>query len=266
MRNREPNEIYAFDDLVAPAPPLPGGVVVSPTFDQLIDHLTSDLVAHALNCVRQFGDFQAAFSGDEGLDPLFMRLMFDPDCRVLPWRRTHLWMVSERCSPRPGEDSLYRPIDESIVEHADIPAEQVHPLPAESRTADRDYERQLRESLSWREKGHDRLDYVLLLMGPDGGVAGLVPGCAALAEQDRLVRFSLADPVASPQVTMTLPLINAARFVAVLAVGPAVASTVRELCRGGEVEDLPARGIDPLNGELRWYLDADACQGAQAVK
>jgi 6-phosphogluconolactonase len=266
VRKRKRIESYGFEEVASSAPPLPGEVVVAPDLDELLDRLSSDLVAHAINCVRRFGDFHLAFSGEEGLDPLFTRLMVDPDCRALPWRRTHLWLVNERCVPLHDDASMFRPIDESIVDHADIPMEQVHPLLAESQTADRDYEHQIREALSWREKGHDRLDYVLLLLGPDGRVAGLVPHADALREERRLVRFSMGEPAGPPQVTMTLPLINAARFVAVVALGSAVSDALWQLTRAdGPVDELPARGIAPLDGELRWYLDAAACGDVEAL-
>jgi hypothetical protein len=29
--------------------------------------------------------------------------------------------------------------------------------------------------------------------------------------------------------------------------------------RAAEVADLPIKGVDPTSGELRWYLDGEAC-------
>jgi 6-phosphogluconolactonase len=243
------------------APPLPGRVVTAETMDDLIDKLAADMVVHAENCVRQFGDFHLALSGGATPQPLYERLMYDPNYRRLPWRRTHLWIVDERCVPFDDPRSNFQFIDETIVDHSDIPRNQVHPIFATSPTADVDYERDLRETLAWREKGQDRLDYVLLGMGGDGHTASLFPHSEALREETRLVRFvehQAADP---PQrITMTFPIINSARFIAVLVAGASKAAMVQRIALGEDsVDDLPIKGVAPLMGELKWYLEAAAC-------
>ena len=84
----------------APVPPrLPGRVVVGSGADEAIDALAAELLLHAVNCVRAFGDFQLALSGGSTPLPLYERLMYDPQYRELPWRRTHLWIVDERRVP-----------------------------------------------------------------------------------------------------------------------------------------------------------------------
>lgn len=252
---------YDLSDPLPSPPPLPGAVVVAATSDELIDKVAADLVIHATNCVRQFGDFHLALSGGSTPEPLYVRLMYDPNYRHLPWRRTHLWIVDERCVPFDHEQSNYRMIRETIVDHADIPPEQVHPMPSTSAKADVEYEEELRSALGWRERGQDRLDYVLLGMGADGHTASLFPGSETLREEKRLVRLSFAESAKTRErITMTFPTINAARFIAVLITGSEKAHTVQ--CVAAEdasVMDLPIRGVQPINGELRWYLDAAAC-------
>lgn len=246
-------------------PPLPGRAVVAETLDDLIDVLAADLVVHAENCVRQFGDFHLALSGGSTPEPLYERLMYDPNYRRLPWRRTHLWVVDERCVPFDDPQSNFRMISETIVDHADIPREQVHPIFAESKTADVDYEREVRETLAWREKGQDRLDFVLLGLGADGHTASLFPHTAALREQQRLILFNDAPAPPSRRVTMTFPLLNSSRFVGVLVAGAAKAEAVSRAAHAVEsVEQLPIKGVEPLHGELRWYLDAPAAGGQDA--
>jgi 6-phosphogluconolactonase len=247
-----------------PTPPkLPGKVVVASDRDELLDKLAADLIVHSLNCVRQFGDFHLALSGGKTPQPLFERLMYDPDCRAIAWRRTHLWMVDERCVPFDDPASNYRMIHETIVEHADIPIEQVHPIEAMSDSADFDYERLIKETLAWRIKGEDRLDYVLLGMGTDGHTASLFPHTDVLEERERFVRFMVAPHVKpSKRVTMTYPLINSSRFIAVLVIGASKAEAIRRVVEGDEpLNELPIKGVQPVSGELRWYLDAEACGG-----
>jgi 6-phosphogluconolactonase len=211
--------------------------------------------------VRAFGDFHLALSGGSTPQPLYRRLMYDPNYRDLPWKRTHLWLVDERRVPFDDERSNFRMIRELIVDHSDIPREQVHAIFPLADHPDIDYERDLTETLGWREPGHDRLDYVLLGLGEDGHTASLFPHSPALASDGRLVLTNAGPSVTPPdRVTMTLRLINGARLVGVMVTGSRKREPVARIVRGGEpVADLPAAGLRPVGGELRWYLDEAAC-------
>lgn len=242
------------------APKLPGTVVVRADGDDLLDALAADLHVHAVNCVRAFGDFHIALTGGERTAALYTQLMIDPAHRQLPWQRTHLWMVDEAAVAFDDDRSAFRHVRETIVDHSDIPRQQVHPIFPLAEDAAARYERELREALGWREKGHDRLDYVLLALGAAGEASALAGGDAE-GGPDRLVRAVRGGAAADPgRISLTLPMINAARFVAVLAVGEALQGAIGRLAAGREGADtLPAAGIRPLGGELRWYLDEDAC-------
>jgi 6-phosphogluconolactonase len=261
-------------------PDLPGSVVIRDTVDDLIDVLAADLMIHANNCVRTFGAFHIALSGGSTPVPFYRRLMYDPNYRGLPWAKTHLWIVDERRVPFQDDKSNFKLINELIGDHSGIPAEQVHPVFALAPDADHEYERMLREELGWRERGQDRLDYVLLGMGSDGHTASLFPHSPALREELarpdelRLVRINEGENVTPPdRVTMTLRLINASRLIAVMVTGESkrqmlerVTTTWRRLQAAGEttptsaeIEALPVLGLSPVGGELRWYLDAPAC-------
>jgi len=254
---------YDVAEIQITPPPLPGEAAAAPTLDEIIDTLAADLVIHAENCIREFGDFHLALSGGPTFEQLYQRLMYDPSYRRLPWRRTHLWIVAETCVPFDHPDSAFGQISEIIGDHADIPSEQMHPIFAQSETAVADYEAALKEALAWREKGHDRLDYVLLTVGAEGRTAGLFPGARAAQQAGNeafVLRTSGADEGADGGVTMAPSLINASRFVALLVTGAAQAPAIERVVRGDEAAGtFPIMGIQPLDGMLKWYLDAAAC-------
>jgi len=250
-----------------PAPPLPGAVMAADTPERLHERLGADLLVQALNCVNQFGDFHLALSGGGTPMPFYERLMTDPNYRAMPWRRTHLWIVDERRVPFEDDKSNYKHIHEIIVEHSDIPAAQVHPMLVMEPDAPAQYERSLREALGWRERGQDRLDFVLLGMGDNGHTASLFPETKVLDERVRWVSTCEGPTVTPPsRVTMTYPLLNAARFVAVLVVGANKAEMIDRVARGADdFHALPIKGIRPHAGELRWYLDRAACGDATPI-
>jgi len=287
------SDSYEID--TPPKPPaLPGSAVVRPNVDALVDAIAADMMVHAMNCVRSFGDFHLALSGGSTPLPLYKRLMYDPNYRGFPWARTHLWIVDERRVAFDDAKSNFRSISETIGDHSGIPPEQVHPIFAMADDADTAYETLLRETLAWREPGHDRLDYVLLGMGADAHTASLFPHSPALKQEleplrrasrgkqsgrvsidagvegddapPRLVRINAGENVTPPdRVTMTLHLINASRFIGVMVTGKGKRGTIEKLVATPRpvtpdvIEELPILGLSPLGGTQRWYLDADAC-------
>lgn len=255
------NPIDIEADPIPPKLPHASAVAVRRDMEDLHSVMAAELFVHAQNCVRQFGDFHLALSGGSTPLPLYTRLMVDPAYRDMPWKFTHLWIVDERRVPFDDDKSNFKHIKEIIAEHADIPEKNVHPMLAMDEKADDLYEQALRECLAWREKGHDRLDYVLLGMGADGHTASLFPGSPAIESRDRLVVINTGPRVTPPdRVTMTYKLINASRFIAVLAGGANKRDKIAELAaNSSSVSDLPIAGIKPVGGSLRWYIDAAAC-------
>lgn len=220
-------------------PALPGTLVLKEDAETVLDAVAADLFIQASNCVRAFGDFHLALSVFPGSEPLLRQIMFDPALRELPWKRTHLWLLDEDFGLPEGAP-LGSTLYDLVVEPSDIPSDQVHLISGEAGAAEHAYERRLKETLGWREKGHDRLDFVLL--SPEHWIAGGLPQAP-----ERLVARHGA------RVSMTHRMVSGSRFLAVLAGGPTVRPTLERVHRG------EAGGVIPIGGELRWYLDPLAC-------
>lgn len=261
MNDHAPNKDHYALEPEAPTPDLPGRVIVRADDEDLHHALGADLLVHAQNCVRQFGDFHLALSGGSTPIPFYRRLMVDPMFRDFPWKRTHIWLVDERRVPLTDDRSNWAQIASILLDHSDIPATHAHAMDATAVDADTRYEQELQSALAWREKGHDRLDFVLLGMGDDGHTASLFPHSPALRERDRLVVINAGPSVTPPdRVTLTYKAINAARFIGVLVTGAKKQQAIARAVDGGDPSDIPILGVEPVgSGELRWYLDRAAC-------
>ena len=247
-------------------PDLPGTVVLRATVDEAIDAAAADLFIHAVNCVRTFGDFHIAMAANAGAEPLLRRLMYDPGCRDLPWTRTHVWLVDESIAPAGATDSRAAALHELVVLPSGIPPNQVHLIDTAAQAPDTLYEAQIREQLGWREKGHDRLDYVLL--GIDGAARRADSRGPGGHERLATVIDEASEGSVQKRVIMTARLVSAARFVGVVAFGAScrglLSAAIAKDPSGIHPED-PRRVLfsprGPVGGELRWYLDSAACPG-----
>jgi 6-phosphogluconolactonase len=129
-----------------------------------------------------------------------------------------------------------------------IPADQVHRMEAERADRDaaaRDYARLL----------PGQLDVLLLGIGPDGHTASLFPGSAALDERQRLVLPVIGAKPPAERMTITPPVIEAARKVVVIVSGGDKAAMVARAIEGPLApQAVPAQ----LARRGTWFLDQAA--------
>ncbi|MEE9212932.1 MAG: 6-phosphogluconolactonase [Phycisphaeraceae bacterium] len=248
---------------------LTGNVHVAQTPDQLYDDLAAVLMVAALRAAEARGVFHLALSGGSTPEPFYVRLVTDPRYRALPWNKTHLWLVDERRVDEHDDRSNYKMIRESLANHVSLRRRQCHPMPVLAKDPAGLYEDELRRIVD-PNVPVPRLDFVVLGMGDDAHTASLFPGSPALSEALRLIVVNDGPTVTPPdRVTMTYPLLNAARHVAVLVTGQRKAATLRRVnehlrTAGPDPQRLPITGIDPASGgsradgNINWYLDAAA--------
>ena len=253
---------YSLEHLARPdLPALPGIVDTPDRGEDVLDLMTADLLAQALDSTHRFGGFHMAFSGSEGLDGLCRRLMFDPDLRRFPWDRTHLWISDDRCVPRNDPLSCYGRLRESLIIPAGIPMSQVHTIPSTDESADEIMHSRLDSELSDRLRGAGRLDCVILDVDEHGRIAGLFSGEDALMEKSRHVRFTRNSHLDEDEfwVSMTLPIINDARMIQVLVQGAAAGEALDGQAKAPKPAlEFPAAGLKESDRILKWYFDQEA--------
>jgi 6-phosphogluconolactonase len=208
------------------------------------------------------GRFAVALSGGETPRTLYRLLARQQFSQKIPWRRVQLYWGDERCVPPDDPKSNYGMARDSLLKHVPIAEENVHRVRGEDppEKAAQAYDAELR-GLAAKERPRSEVpvfDLVLLGLGTDGHTASLFPHSDALAVEDRF-SVATAAPDGSPRVTVTAPVLNAARRVWFLVSGAKKAGMVAEVIEGLRVPlAVPAQGVAPVHGTLTWLLDEDA--------
>jgi 6-phosphogluconolactonase len=208
------------------------------------------------------GRFAVALSGGETPRALYKLLARQQFSQKVPWRRVHLYWSDERCVPPDDPASNYGVARDAFIKHVPITAENVHRMRGEDAPdeAAQAYDAELRGLAVESRPRVDVpvLDLVLLGLGTDGHTASLFPHSDALAVEDSFAVATQA-PDGSSRLTITAPVLNAARRVWFLVTGAKKAGMVAEVIEGLRVPNaVPAQGVAPVHGTLTWFLDEAA--------
>ena len=212
--------------------------------------------------LRERDAFSVALAGGSTPKGLYALLADDPQLRnAIRWEQLDFFWGDERHVPPDHPDSNYRMAHDAMLSKVPVRPERVHRVRTEqpdAALAASLYEAEVRASVA-PSTGIPRFDLVLLGIGTDGHTASLFPGTQALSELTRLVVANWVEKLRGYRITMTLPLLNAARLVVVVAAGEEKAIPVRDAVKPSDAShSLPVQLVRPEDGRLIWLLDRSA--------
>ena len=218
------------------------------------------------SAVAARGAARIAISGGGSPKPVFALLAdpAEPYRNAIAWDRLWIFWVDERCVPPDHPDSNYGVARELLLSKVPLPADHVIRIEGEldPEQAAARYESAIRGHFRLEGAEGPVFDVLQLGMGDDGHCASLFPHTAALHETGRVaIANHVPQQKQSWRVTLTWPVINAARDVFFLIDGPAKADPLGRVLEGPyDPETLPSQLIQPQNGRLLFLLDTAAAE------
>ena len=213
------------------------------------------------------GTRSIALAGGSTPRALYALLASSPWRERADWRDMDWFWGDERTVPPDHPDSNYRMAREALLDPLGIDPAQVHRMPAEASDLTRaaaDYETLIRRRVRPDSHGIPAFDLVLLGIGSDGHTASLFPGSAGLTERSRLIVAHEVPSQRAWRMTMTYPLLRAARNVLFFVTGAAKADVLARIhSPNADPFELPAAGLRTASGRVTWVLDADAARLVQ---
>jgi 6-phosphogluconolactonase len=196
-----------------------------------------------------------ALSGGKTPKRLFEKLS-QSQFKDFPWQSVSLFWSDERFVPDWHTDSNYRMARETLLERLSVKPASICPVNtglSSAEAAAESYAATIGEKFpaSAIENGYPVFDCILLGLGTDGHTASLFPGDLAIEERSRWTAVGRA-PDNSQRITLTLPILNAARRVIFLVTGQEKAAVVAAIING-QGETLPAAMVRAKR--VTWLLD-----------
>jgi 6-phosphogluconolactonase len=168
------------------------------------------------------------------------------------WSNATVWWGDERCVPPDDDLSNYKLAHDMLLSRLKEQPREIHRIRGELQPDDA--ARELDHALDGVQ-----LDFLLLGLGPDGHCASLFPGSPQLDATDRRAVAGPArlEPFVE-RVTMTLPVLQAAKRIVFIVAGESKADAVA-LAFGGDVRhDIPASLTRLSQTPVEVFLDPAA--------
>lgn len=232
----------------------------------LVRCAASTLVSRCAEAIQLRGVFKVALSGGQTPLELFEALASEEWRDCFDWSRMHFFWIDERCVPPDHPASNFGMAHRALLAH--VPAGRVFRMRGELEPvlAAEEYASILQTELGEGDNFpySPTFDCVLLGMGTDGHTASLFPGAPQLEEEHHSVVPALRHEgdVVLPEhhrVTLTLPVLNAARCCLVVVAGAKKRKALRRALTFFSPPELPIQRIRPPKGEVIWMVDRAAC-------
>ena len=214
--------------------------------------------ACAARAIEERGQFVVALSGGSTPRALHACLTSDEWRPRVDWPYVEFCWGDERAVPPEDPQSNFGMARDTLLGPLRIAGERIHRMRGEAADlagAAAEYAVELTRLTGIPAQKAPALDLILLGMGPDAHTASLFPATEALHVSDRWVVANRVPKLETTRLTITFPVIHAARTVVVLVGGAEKAPALRAVMTGlPDPDHFPAQRLADASGTRKARL------------
>jgi 6-phosphogluconolactonase len=239
-------------------------VVVHADPKVLAEAVAARLIVRLLDAQAERGGAGVVLTGGRVAAEVYAALRDGPARDAVDWSTVDFWWGDERFLPAGHADRNETQARAALLDALPVDPARVHPMPAsdgpdgdDPEAAAARYAAELARAARPGTASLPHFDVLLLGVGEDGHVASVFPE-HPVAYETRPVAAVRGAPKPPPvRLTLTIPAINTAEEVWLIATGDGKASAVRLALSGGGPVQVPAAGVHGVDRTL-WLLDRAA--------
>lgn len=234
-------------------------------YNELSEHIADWMVEYICKTLSTKERFSIALTGGSTPKKLYGILASDEYKNKIDWSRANVFVGDERFVPLDDGRSNAKMIQETLLDHVAVNPSHVHFMQTENMSAETSanaYEEVLQYYFH-KNTNEATFDLVLLGMGDDAHTLSLFPGQKeAIDEKTKWCTYLWLEQQNMYRITLTAPVVNAARCVAFLVSGAGKADAFANILhKKYDPLSYPSHIIRPPKGELHWFVDEDVMNG-----
>lgn len=246
----------------------PPEVIVHRDAPLLAKAVAARLVTGLVDAAAARGAASVVLTGGGIGTAVLAELSAAPAADAVDWRHLDVWWGDERFVPTGDPDRNETGARDALLSKVDVDPARVHPMPGPDGPDGDDPEEAAARYATWlrdatRPEDHGEVpsfDVLLLGIGPEGHVASLFPGMPALYDERPVVAVRGSPKPPPTRLSFTLPSIQAAREVWILASGPEKADAIAMALSDAGPVQVPAAGA---RGRQRTLFLIDSAAAAK---
>ncbi|MFJ2032518.1 6-phosphogluconolactonase [Streptosporangium sp. NPDC087985] len=231
-------------------------VVIHRDADMLAKAAAARVITRTVDAQSSKGSASLVLTGGTIGIATLAEIAASPARDAIDWRNLDIWWGDERFLPSGHPERNETGARKALLDHVDVDPARVHVMrgPDSGMTAEESaeaYAEELRRAARPEDHGPaPSFDVLMLGMGPDGHVASLFPGMPSLYETRPVVAVHGAPKPPPTRISLTLPVIQGAREVWLIAGGQEKAGAVRLALSDSGTMQVPAAGARGRQGTL----------------
>ncbi|HCT80265.1 MAG TPA: 6-phosphogluconolactonase [Micromonosporaceae bacterium] len=239
-------------------------VVVHADPDLLAQAAAARLIVKLIDALAARGEASLVLTGGRVAANIYRAVAENPARDAVDWSKVDIWWGDERFLPSGHAHRNETQAREVLLDSLPLDPDRVHPMPPsdgpdgpDPELAAARYADALAKAAGPGSAELPHFDVLLLGVGEDGHVASVFPEHPGVYET-RPVSAVRGSPKPPPiRTTMTLPSINTAEEVWLMAAGPEKARAIGMALAGAGPVQLPAAGVQGVERTV-WLLDRAA--------
>jgi 6-phosphogluconolactonase len=235
-------------------------LLIYKTKAELLNDLAEYIIAIGEKAIAENDRFNFVLTGGNSPKELY-QMLATTYSEKLDWTKVYFFVGDERNVP-PGHESYNGLMaKKSILDPLNVAAD--HIFFVDTTLAPEKAAIEYAKAINEHFDGADlSFDLILLGMGDDAHTASLFPETDVLNSAEVTVDSVYVDKLSTYRITFTAPLINKAKNVAFLVFGESKAEAIKHVIEDEQKNTklYPSQLIDPIDGGLTFFLDAEAAQ------
>jgi 6-phosphogluconolactonase len=231
---------------------------IKKTIPELIKAIAGHFISISKNAIASRGEFNVVLSGGNSPKKLYKLLASPEYKKQVNWKKVNFFFGDERYVPANDPENNAYMAKKTLLDPLNISESNIFPINTSlsRQKAAKSYTATITAHFGGWEP---RFDLILLGLGDNAHTASLFPYTPVLTDKSASVQAVFLERLEVYRITLTAPLINQARNIAFLVYGQEKAEAVHHVLEEEfDPEKYPAQLINPVKGELHWFLDKAA--------